>query len=214
VSSGEFRARLTVRAQAADLAVADATIDRIEIYYRLLNRWNRKINLTALSLESLSDSAIDRMLIEPLAAAHAVPSGPLIWWDLGSGAGSPALPMRLLRPMAALTLVEARSRKAAFLREVVRELQLSAVEVFDGRFEHLIGRADVAKVANLVTVRAVRIDDALFHASSHLLKGAGKLMLFSSRHARIPAAAQFSIERAIDLIPGGASMLLILRANT
>jgi 16S rRNA (guanine527-N7)-methyltransferase len=193
--------------------IADAVIDRIETYYRLLNHWNRKINLTALSLESLSDNAIDRMFIEPLVAVGAVPSTPVTWWDLGSGAGSPALPMKLVRPMAALTLVEARSRKAAFLREVIRELQLT-VDVWDGRFEGLTERMELGGIADLVTVRAVRIDDALFDSASYLLKDAAELMLFSSKGAQIPVTPRFSLDRTINLLPKGTSELVILRASS
>jgi 16S rRNA G527 N7-methylase RsmG len=80
--------------------VADATVDRFEAYYRLLNHWNKKINLTALRLESLSDHAIDRILVEPLVAAEAVSRSSIEWWDLGSGGGSPAIPIKIVRSQA------------------------------------------------------------------------------------------------------------------
>ena len=80
------------------MALDEALLTRLEIYYRLLSRWNTKINLTALPLEDLTDHAVDRLLIEPLAAARFVPESPLTWFDLGSGGGSPALPLKLVRP--------------------------------------------------------------------------------------------------------------------
>jgi len=96
----------------------------LETYYRLLAQWNVKINLTALPLQPPTDSTFDRLFIEPLLAAELVPDLPGIWFDLGSGGGSPALPLKLIRPSLSLTLVESKTRKAAFLREALRALKL------------------------------------------------------------------------------------------
>jgi 16S rRNA (guanine527-N7)-methyltransferase len=146
-----------------------------EAYFRLLAQWNVKINLTGLPLQPPTDDTFDRLFIEPLAAAALVANVPGIWFDLGSGGGSPALPLKLVRPALALTLVESKTRKAAFLREVIRALKLPATDVANVRFEEL---ADAATKADLVTVRAVRPDAALFNVSAQLLKGGGRLLLF------------------------------------
>src|ERR1700681_1711373 len=122
--AGEFRDRLLSRATQARLTVAASEIDQLEAYYHLLSRWNRTINLTALSLEPLCDDTVDRLLIEPLAVAFHVPDSRAGWFDLGSGGGSPAIPLKIVRPLLGLTMVEARARKAAFLREVIRDLAL------------------------------------------------------------------------------------------
>jgi 16S rRNA (guanine527-N7)-methyltransferase len=148
-------------------------------YYDLLQHWNQRINLTALPLEDYPSSTLDRLLVEPLlAASRAVPAtcrGP--WIDVGSGGGSPGLPMKLVRPDLELTLTESRGRKAAFLREAIRQLGLAHAEVFEGRFETLQARR--ASIS-LVTVRAVRIDQALTEASAHLLCPGGRLILFGT----------------------------------
>jgi 16S rRNA (guanine527-N7)-methyltransferase len=194
----------------AGVVLTDASLDQLETYYLLLHRWNRKINLTSLPLETMSDEALDRVVVEPLAAANAVRTSSLNWFDLGSGGGSPALPIKILRPAAQLTLVEARSRKAAFLREAVRELSLQGVAVLDERFEGLTARTDFSRIANLVTVRAVRIDGALFEASRHLLQSDGELLLFTTRGTPRPESPGFELVRVIDLLPGGSSQLHIL----
>ena len=146
-----------------------------EAYFRLLAQWNVKINLTGLPLQPPTDDTFDRLFIEPLAAAALVANAPGVWFDLGSGGGSPALPLKLVRPALALTLVESKTRKAAFLREVVRALKLSATDVANVRFEEL---PDAMTKADLVTVRAVRPDAALFNVSARLLKRGGRLLLF------------------------------------
>jgi 16S rRNA (guanine527-N7)-methyltransferase len=162
LNSAEFRQRLTARATAARVEVATAEVDQIEAYFGLLARWNLTINLTALRLDSPSDGTLDRLLVEPLAASASVPDSPGRWIDLGSGGGSPAIPLKIVRPQLTLTMVEARERKAAFLREAVRALGLTAVEVVNERFETLpTSRPDLAGRYMLVTVRGVRIDDPL-----------------------------------------------------
>ena len=66
---------------------------------------------------------------------------PLAWFDLGSGGGSPAIPLKLVRPDARLTMVESKTRKAAFLREAVAQSGAAdAAEVADERFEELSRR--------------------------------------------------------------------------
>ena len=87
----------------------------------MLSRWNQKINLTSLDDP---DEAIDRLMLEPLAAVRFVPAGVSAMMDIGSGGGSPAIPMKLVSPKVALTMVEVKARKSAFLREATRHLKL------------------------------------------------------------------------------------------
>jgi 16S rRNA (guanine527-N7)-methyltransferase len=149
----------------------------LEAYYRLLAQWNVKINLTALPLQAPTDTTFDRLFIEPLLAAELIPDIPGTWFDLGSGGGSPALPLKMVRPSLSLTLVESKTRKAAFLREVVRALKLPGTEVANMRFQEL---PTPTPAADLVTVRAVRLDRALLDESARLLRVGGHLLFFGT----------------------------------
>jgi 16S rRNA (guanine527-N7)-methyltransferase len=135
----------------ADLAA------KLEIYYRLLATWNRKINLTALDLNELGPNAIDRLLIEPLVAAKHVPAATRRMIDLGSGGGSPALPLALAIPGVHLRMVESKTRKSVFLQEAVRALELDAA-VSTARFEELLAKPELHESHDLVTIRAVRVE--------------------------------------------------------
>src|SRR5205085_1587681 len=104
---------------------------------------------------------------EPLAAARLVENAATPWFDLGSGGGSPAIPMKIAHPLLQLQMVESRGRKAAFLREVLRELQLDAAGVIEERFERL--PETLYRTASLVTVRAVRPDAVLLTTVTNLL---------------------------------------------
>jgi 16S rRNA (guanine527-N7)-methyltransferase len=155
------------------------------------------MNLTALPLDGLPDKTLDRLFIEPLGAARYVPKSPLAWLDIGSGGGSPAIPLKVLRRQARLTMVESKARKAAFLREVVRALELKGSDVQNVRFEQLTDPASPS--VDLVTVRAVKADDVLLALCRSALRIDGELLLFQSEAASAAAPAGFKRMKTVQL---------------
>ena len=151
---------------------------QLEAYYRLLATWNAKINLTGLRLSEASPDAIDRLLIEPVVAARYVPMKAARMLDVGTGGGSPAIPLALAVPCASLLMVESKTRKSVFLREVVRALGLKATEVVTARFEELLARPDLHETLDLVTVRAVRIESRMLLTLQAFAKPGGLVFLF------------------------------------
>jgi 16S rRNA (guanine527-N7)-methyltransferase len=77
------------------VSVTPQLTSRLETYFRLLETWNRKINLTGLNLAEATPDTIDRLLIEPLVAARHIPASAARMLDVGSGGGSPAIPIRV-----------------------------------------------------------------------------------------------------------------------
>jgi len=116
------------------ITLSDAQVTCIQQYTRILQRWNEKLNLTAIKdpLEILH-----RHFCESMYAAVAVPinSGRLA--DIGSGPGFPGLPLKILRPELQLVLVESNIKKGTFLAEVIRELGLLNARVLISRYEEL-----------------------------------------------------------------------------
>lgn len=157
MTSREFRDRLLRRAKRLDIRLAPAQVDDLEKYFRLLVLWNSRINLTALKLDPLDETSLDRLLMEPLVAARFLPPGPLRVLDVGSGSGSPAIPLAVAGRITALTMVESKTRKAVFLMEAVRELELPGT-VETARFEQLLARPDLHETVDVLTVRAVRME--------------------------------------------------------
>jgi 16S rRNA (guanine527-N7)-methyltransferase len=100
----------------------------------LLRAWNEKINLTAIHdpLEVLH-----RHFCECMYAASAVPLEHGRLADVGSGAGFPGLPLKIIRPELQLILIESNIKKATFLAEVIRDLGLADARVLVGRYEEL-----------------------------------------------------------------------------
>jgi 16S rRNA (guanine527-N7)-methyltransferase len=205
VNSVEFRDRLARRARRAKAPLTLAMLEPLEAYFRLLAKWNAKINLTSLPLDAPTDETFDRLLVEPLAAApHLMrgqmgartgvrpPSDPIVWLDLGSGGGSPAIPLLIARPTLKLTMIESKTRKAAFLREAIRVVGLSGATVMNERFEDVARSAEYASSADLLTVRAVNADAALFETAGRLLKDTGHVCLFKPSHDPTPDPPGFA----------------------
>ena len=171
--TADFAAQLRIRAAEEAIALPPHLLDKLLIYYQLLQRWNRKLNLT-----SLSDAAqaVDRLVLEPLAAARHLPHGARLV-DLGSGGGSPAIPLALALNTACLLMIESRTRKAAFLREAAREVGLSAT-VETARFEDVARHLSYAGAFDLASVRAVRVDHTALESAAALLRPRGLVALF------------------------------------
>jgi 16S rRNA (guanine527-N7)-methyltransferase len=133
------------------------------------------MNLTAFDLSAPSDEALDRLLIEPVAGAALVRPGDRRALDIGSGGGSPAVPLTLAASFSEMVLVEVRAKKSAFLREVVRTLELSArVEV--ARVEDLA--VPIGGQVDVISFRAVRADAGVWRSVDRLLAPAGRVLWF------------------------------------
>jgi 16S rRNA (guanine527-N7)-methyltransferase len=154
-------------------------VSDLAAYLTVLARWNRRINLTAFDLDNPSDAAIDRLIIEPMKMARSIIPSDRIAIDVGSGGGSPAIPIKIACPWLSYVLVEVRAKKAAFLREAARELGLTGVQVETCRIEDLLSfREDLAHAADIITIRAVRIDQGVESAMAGLLKPDGRTIRF------------------------------------
>jgi 16S rRNA (guanine527-N7)-methyltransferase len=180
VTSREFNERLMRRARRADVQIAPELSGELEQYYRLLTLWNVKINLTALPLSPPGDDTFDRLLVEPLVAARHLGPGAVTAIDIGSGSGSPAIPLALASPRLSIRMVESKTRKAVFLTEAVRHLHMVGASVETARFEQLLSRPDLHEGADLVTVRAVRVEARTLMTLQAFLRPAGQLFWFRS----------------------------------
>jgi 16S rRNA (guanine527-N7)-methyltransferase len=212
VTTLEFRDRLARRTRRAKAPITLAMLEPLEAYFRLLTVWNAKINLTSLPLEPPTDETFDRLLVEPLAASKQIPTQTAgEWIDLGSGGGSPAIPLKIARPSMKLTMIESKERKGAFLREAVRVLGLSDALVETERFENSADSPLHIAAADLVTARAVRTDDEFFQVARQILKGDGQLFLFRPAHS--PGADPRGWKRinTLPLLDSPPSFLTIYR---
>lgn len=213
MTSREFSDRVRRRARRADVQLSEALLDGLETYFRLLAAWNAKINLTALDLVRDPDKAVDRLLIEPLVAVRHLQPGATGAIDIGSGGGSPAIPMKLARPDVSFTLVEAKTRKCAFLREAGRQLDID-FSVETARYELLLSRPEFHEAFDVVTLRAVRVEPKILLGLQAFLKPGGEFLLFRGPSAVEPQASLSPLlvpQATYSLVESLQSRLLILK---
>ena len=186
-------------------SLTEAQLGQVSAYLDLLGRWNARINLTAVRdpegmvTRHFGDSFCSaRLLLTPQSSCKAI--------DLGSGAGFPGLPLKIFAPALALTLIESNQKKAAFLKEVVRALGLTGVDVLAGRAE------DFSAIADLVMLRAVeRYEKSLALAARMVAPGGRLALLIGAQQAeRTPKLLTgFVWQRQISIPQSSARVLLV-----
>lgn len=168
--------------QAGLQPLAPDAAKHFEIYLELLLKWNARLNLTAIREP---EGILERHFLECIFAAQQLPSDIRTLLDFGSGGGFPGIPFSICRPEMQVTLGESQSKKAAFLREVVRTLNLANVDIFNGRVETLNRSFDA------VALRAVdKMPDACRAAEPKIAPG-GHFILFVTKDSAPSLEAEF-----------------------
>lgn len=207
----ETRKRVERRLTRAGVDLDDRSVEQLVGYLLLLERWNVRMNLTALERP---DDAVDRLVVEPVLAAREVDATAHSLLDVGSGGGSPAIPLKVVRPDLALTMVESKTRKSVFLREVVRHLDLSQAQVETKRFEQLLTRPSLLESMSVVSIRAVRVEPPELRTLQACLAPGGQMLWFLSGSQSLPLVPPplvFEGERA--LVESLRSRLILLRKH-
>jgi 16S rRNA (guanine527-N7)-methyltransferase len=204
----DWRKRIARRARRANIDLQPEQTSLHAEFLALLSAWNERMNLTSLSDR---DEAVDRLILEPAAAARLLQSATSLL-DVGSGGGSPAIPLKVQLRQASLCMVESKIRKGAFLREAVRKLGLNDVRVESRRFEELLTDASIHECCDVVTIRAVRVQLTTLVATQAFLKPGGRLALFRGPgEEALPSVQMLRMESDEPLVENLRSRLLILR---
>ena len=222
------------RSRREPAVLSPAQLDRISTYIDLLIRWNSRINLTAIrDPEEIITRHFGESLF---AARHLFPEEDFFQGhtreghdfsranagsqrngalapevrihlaDLGSGAGFPGIPIKLWAPAIALALIESNHKKATFLREVVRSLTLTNVDIQKTRAETITQTYDV------VTLRAVEHFGDALRVAARLITPTGRLSLLigssqlNEAHSTLP---QFAWQPPVP-VPQSRSRILLM----
>ena len=177
-----FKEILLKSSQEAGFLIPEENAGNFELYYQELLDWNAKVNLTTITAPA--DAAIKHFLDSILLLKYVPLAGALI--DIGTGAGFPGIPLKIMRPELSVVLVEAVRKKASFLKQIIRLLKLDGIEVYNGRIE--------------VFDRHAAFDYAVSRAFSELgmfcrlaepcIKSGGLLLAMKGSDAKEHAAAQ------------------------
>jgi 16S rRNA (guanine527-N7)-methyltransferase len=157
---------------AAGIRISSEAMGKIREYVELLATWNRSISLTAIEDKM---EIVARHFGESIFAASVVPirSGRLA--DVGTGAGFPGLPLRIVSEGLSVVLLEPSLKKCAFLNEVKRELELRDVEISRSRYEDYDSDSDSF---DFVCARALGDYRRLLRWATGVLAGDGRLVLW------------------------------------
>ncbi|MEJ5348947.1 MAG: 16S rRNA (guanine(527)-N(7))-methyltransferase RsmG [Desulfosoma sp.] len=190
----DTRCRETLKslALAYGLDVTDSQAALCCRHLELLEFWNRRVNLTRLTgLEAVVKHVLDSLIPRPWLTL----SGLVL--DVGSGAGFPGIPLAVTNPRLHVYLLDSDRKKTSFLKVCVAELGLKNVTVIQGRVEHApwipggfhgpsahdlsIPADEELRRFDLITVRAVRMDEALLHCLGGFLKMEGMVAYWAGK---------------------------------
>lgn len=186
-------------AEKLGISLSVEQTNTVFIYLVELKKWSNKINLTAIKDER--DVVIKHVLDSLSYLNGFTPTPGLKLLDMGSGAGFPALPIKIAFPAVSITMIESVKKKASFLRHIIRTLKLSETSVIDTRTEEI--STDFLSSFDIVTARAFADMKSALSEGMPLLKPGGLMVLSRGPEETINdqdlIRAGVSLESRLDL---------------
>ena len=137
------------KSQECGIEVTDQMVQQFETYMHLLQQWNQKMNLTAITQE---EEIIEKHFYDCILPLSIMPFTGRIA-DIGSGAGFPGLVWKIVLPESEMVLVEPTGKRCTFLNAVIDELKLEKISVVNQRSEDYVLNA--RESVDIVSARAV-----------------------------------------------------------
>lgn len=175
-----------------ELTIAQA--EQFEVYYRLLLEWNEKINLTAITEPR---EVVAKHFIDSLEGLRFLPQNVKLV-DVGTGAGFPAIPLKLARPDIDVLLLDSLNKRILFLDEVIRALGLKGISVLHGRAEEL-SKQKLREQFDVATARAVANLSVLSEYCLPYVKVGGLFLAYKGSRAEQEAK---EAENAVKILGG------------
>ncbi len=157
-----------------DIPAADEQMEQFSVYLSELKKWNRAYNLTGLRNDK---DIVIKHFLDSLLYLRPAQKGCARAADVGSGAGFPGIPVKIVRPGIEMYLVEPSSKKAAFLRHILRKLRLRGIEVIEKRIEEITLSKEILTPVDVVMSRALFDIREFVRKASHILKPGGIFVL-------------------------------------
>ena len=164
-----------------DISLVPHSIDQFSRYISMLRLWNARLNLISKDTE---EEIVTRHILDSLVLCAYHPAGFSLASrhiiDAGSGAGFPGIPLAIIEPSLQVTFVEARLKRATFIREAVTALGIHHAAVEPERLENLSHREEYREQYNLVCVRALAGLDILAELCLPFITIGGYLIAFKA----------------------------------
>lgn len=191
---------------------SDEMIGRFQEFCAILQKWNEKINLTS---EKDARSILERHVFDSLQYLRWMdPSHKTL--DIGSGAGFPGIPIKIIHPDLELTLLDSQRKRCSFLREATRSLKLSNVEVAEGRVESFFDQETFSEQFDRVCFRGYSSFENCLTAGLPFLKPGGKIIL-KKGHNELPDTAGDNLQntrviasKEVEGLEGQVSLMMVI----
>lgn len=176
-----FNDILREKATQSGITLTEDQIEKLRIYYELLVEWNKKMNLTALTEpeDVVLKHFCDSILL--LSFADVKENSSLI--DVGTGAGFPSVPIKIVRPDIKLCLLDSLNKRLVFLQEVVDKLGLENVKIVHSRAEDGARKTDLREKFDYATSRAVAQLNVLSEYCLPYVKVGGRFLAMKGKYS-------------------------------
>lgn len=171
-----FKEELISKFNKFGFTITDLQANQFETYYNLLIDWNNKINLTAITEQS---EVIEKHFIDSILPINSFSTNATVI-DIGSGAGFPGIPLKIMRPDLNITLLDSLNKRINFLNTVIAELKLTNITAIHGRSEDIAKMPKYREIFDIVTARAVAKLNTLAEYCIPFIKVNGKFIAYKS----------------------------------
>ncbi|MEI6206315.1 MAG: 16S rRNA (guanine(527)-N(7))-methyltransferase RsmG [Desulfuromonadales bacterium] len=176
------------------LNLSDKNFKSFEMFAAELIKWNRRINLTAINCDN--EIAIKHIIDSLHLAPYVFDEDQML--DIGSGAGLPIIPLKIIKPETTMLSVDAVAKKVNFQRHVIRVLELQSIEALHVRAEDL--HEMCANKFSIITSRSLARLDFFASLAAPLLAQGGRMIAMKGADAEDEIAASSDTLRKLGLI--------------
>jgi 16S rRNA (guanine527-N7)-methyltransferase len=172
IGSTQWQTTIQTGAALFSISLDNSSLNRFALYAKELVTWNRKINLTAITAP---DEIAEKHFIDSLAVVpYLAPDIKIL--DMGTGAGFPGLPLKIIMPDLKMTLIDASIKKVSFLKHIIRILNLKHIWARHIRAEEFSQEQVANKKFDVVLCRAFSSLNNFFFLALPFLKKGGKAL--------------------------------------
>lgn len=147
-----YRNLLRQGAREYELDLSDAQLDQFSLYAKLLTEWNEKINLTAITDE---EGIVIKHFLDSLSIAPLLPKTANAMIDVGTGAGFPGIPLKIVKDDMRVTLLDSLQKRINFLNDALAGLGLKDIKALHGRAEDYGSDKNFREKFDVAAARAV-----------------------------------------------------------
>lgn len=168
----EFKEKLIINVDKLGINLSEIQLKQFYNYMNLLIEWNKKINLTAITEP---DEIILKHFVDSLTISKYISDGTKVV-DVGTGAGFPGIPLKIVRQDVDITLLDSLQKRINFLDEVINELNLEKITTIHSRVEDFGKNKKYREEFDIATSRAVANLSTLSEYLLPLVKVGGKVI--------------------------------------